>query len=92
LDKKIKQILTEKVEPVLASHFGGVTLTSYTDGVAYIKLTGACGSCQSAQFTVEDLIKPEIISALPEVKDVVLDTSVGDDLIDFARKLLSKEI
>jgi hypothetical protein len=32
------------------------------------------------------------MSELPEVKDVVLDTSVSQDLIDMAKKILNKEI
>jgi Fe-S cluster biogenesis protein NfuA len=92
LEEKIRQILSEKVDPVLASHFGGAELTAYEDGVVYVKLTGACGTCPSAQFTVEDVIRAEIVSALPEVKDVVLDTAVSEDLIDFAKKILNKEI
>jgi hypothetical protein len=38
------------------------------------------------------VVRAEIISALPDVEDVVLDTSVGDDLIDFAKKILNKEL
>lgn len=92
MEQEIRQILRDKVDPVLASHFGGAELTAYEEGVVYIRLTGACGTCPSAQYTVEDVIKTEIMSALPEVKDVVLDTAVSDDLIDFAKKILNKKL
>lgn len=92
MEDKIKKTLKEKVDPVLAKHFGGSELTGYENGVAYVRLTGACGSCPSAQNTIEDIVKAELLAENPEVKDVVLDTSVSDDLIDMAKKILNKEV
>jgi Fe/S biogenesis protein NfuA len=92
VEEQIESVLTEKVNPILASHFGGAELTGWEDGVAYVRLTGECGTCPSAQFTVEDVVKAEIIAALPEVKDVVLDSAVGQDLVDMAMKILKKEV
>lgn len=91
MEEKIKKVLAEKVDPVLASHFGGVILTAYEDGVAYVKLTGSCSTCPSAQYTIEDVVKEIVLGELPEVKDVILDTSVSEDLLDMARKLLNRE-
>jgi Fe-S cluster biogenesis protein NfuA len=92
MEDKIKAVLKKKVNPILADHFGAAELSSYEDGIAYIKMTGACGTCPSAQYTIEDVVRAEIISALPEVKDVKLDTSVSEDLIDMARKILAGEV
>lgn len=88
LEERIREVLKEKVDPVLAEHFGGSQLTRLEDGVAYVKLTGACASCPSAQDTLEDVVKNFVMGGVPEVKDVVLDTSVSDDLLDMARKIL----
>jgi len=57
-----------------------------------VRLTGACGSCPSAQYTLEDVVKTILMEELPELRDVVLDTSVSDDLIDMAKKILRKEL
>ncbi len=92
MEDKIKEVLEREVNPLLASHFGGAQLTAYEDGVVYIKLTGSCGTCPSAQFTVEDVIKSTLMEELPEVKDVVLDTSVSDELMDMAHRILNHEI
>jgi Fe-S cluster biogenesis protein NfuA len=92
MEDRIAAVLKEKVNPVLADHFGAAELSSYENGIAYIKMTGACGACPSAQYTVEDVVRAEIMGALPEVKDVKLDTSVSSDLIDMAQKILSGEI
>ena len=40
MNDKIIKVLSEKVDPVLASHFGGIKLTAFKDGIAYVKMTG----------------------------------------------------
>lgn len=92
MEEKIKKVLAEKVDPVLSSHYGGVVLTSFENGTAYVKLTGSCSTCPSAQYTVEDVVKQIVMEEIPEVEDVVLDTSVDESLLDMARKILKKEI
>lgn len=90
---QIDKILKEKVDPILAQHYGGAFVTGITDeNVVKVKLTGACASCPSAQYTIEDIVKAIVMDEMPEVKDVILDTSVSEDLIDFAKKLLNGEI
>lgn len=92
MEEKIKKALKELVDPVLAEHFGGSMLTKYEEGIAYVKLTGACSQCPSAQDTIENVVKDFVLGACPEVNDVVLDTSVSDDLLDMARKILRGEV
>lgn len=92
MEDKIKKVIEEEVNPILEKHFGASELTAFEDDVVYVKLSGACGTCPSAQSTVEDVIKAEIMAKIPEVKDVRLDTSVSEDLIDMAKKILNKEI
>ena len=92
MEEKIRQILRGQVDPVLSQHFGGSSLTRYEDGVAYVKLTGACAQCPSAQETLESVVKDFVMGGAPEVKDVVLDTSVSDELMDMARQILSGQL
>ncbi|GAB1476612.1 hypothetical protein MASR2M70_14480 [Bacillota bacterium] len=92
MEEKIKKILEDKVNPLLADHFGGAKLTGLENNVARVRLVGACGSCPSAQFTLEDVVKNILMEELPDLEDVVLDTSVSDDLINMAKKLLRKEL
>lgn len=91
MENKINKVLKENVNPVLEKHFGASEFSSYEDGVVYVRMTGACGSCPSAQSTVEDIVKGEIMDKIPEVKDVMLDNSVSEDLLDMARKILSSD-
>ncbi|MDR2295388.1 MAG: NifU family protein [Clostridiales Family XIII bacterium] len=92
MEEKIKSILTEKVNPLLEGHRGGAELAKYENGVAYIKMTGACSGCPSAQYTVEDIIRSIVLRELPELDDIILDMSVSRELIDMAKKILSGEI
>lgn len=89
MEEEIRKVLREQVDPVLAEHFGGSMLTKYENGIAYVKLTGACSQCPSAQETLETIVKDFVMGGVPEVQDVQLDTSVSEDLLDMARKILS---
>ena len=60
------------------------------DGTVYVKLTGQCATCPSAGETLEGVVKEMLMSEIPEIKDVVLDQSISEDLLDMARKLLNK--
>lgn len=90
LEEQIKTVLKEKVDPVLGAHYGGATLTGFENNVAKVRLTGACASCPSAQYTIEDVVKSIVMENCEGVEDVILDTSVSDDLIDMAKKILRK--
>lgn len=92
MEERIKEILKEKVDPLLAAHYGGAILVGFENAIAKVRLTGACSACPSAQYTVEDVVKTVIMEHLPEVEDVILETSVSDDLLDMARKILNKEV
>lgn len=92
MEDKIRKILAEQVDPVLQEHFGGAELSRFENGIAYVRMTGACAGCPSAQETLEGIIKDFVLGGCPEVKDVRLDTSVSEDLLDMARKILNGEM
>lgn len=89
---EIKKIVEDNVNPVLAEHYGGAEVTGWEDGIVSVRMTGACSQCPSAKDTIESVVKEVIMSKIPDVKDVILDTSVSQDLVDFAKKILNKEV
>lgn len=91
MEEQIKKILIEKVNPILGEHSGGAVMTKLEDGVVTVRLTGACSGCPSAQMTTEEIVKEILMEEIAEVKDVRLDTSVSDDLIEMARKIMRGE-
>lgn len=90
MESQICKILKEKVDPILATHYGGSVLTKVEDGVAYVRLTGSCGTCPAAQDTIRDVVKTAILGNVDGINNVELDDSVSDELYDIARKLLGK--
>ena len=91
IEKKIQEIIDEKVRPSLLDHEGNVQLVSYEDGICKVKLLGKCANCPSALQTLEELIAKPLQEELPEIKDVVLVQEVSPELLDFARKILRHE-
>jgi len=91
MEEQIKKALIEKVNPILGEHSGGAVMTKFEDGVVTVRLSGACSGCPSAQMTTEEIVKEILMEEVAEVKDVKLDTSVSDDLIEMARKLMRGE-
>ncbi len=92
IEEKVKQTIKDQVNPQLVSHGGFVELTSVEDKIAFIKMLGECGGCPSQQFTVEDVVKPMIVAANPEIEDVVIDNSVDEDFIKYAKELLGTDV
>ena len=89
MEEQIQKILEEKVNPILERHHGGATLTGFEGRVAKVKLTGACATCPSAMYTMEDTVKEIVLTHCDGVEDVVLDLSVSEDLLDMAKKILN---
>ncbi len=61
----------DKIRPALRADGGDVELVDVKDGVATVRLTGACGSCPMSTMTlkmgVEQIIKEEV----PEIKELI---------------------
>ena len=53
----------EKIRPALQADGGDIELLSVVGRDAYVRLTGACSGCSSAQFTlqagVQEFLRPE---------------------------------
>ena len=87
--EKIQKILDDDINVKLILHGGGASLTSFEDGIAKIKFTGACAACMSQTDTFDDVVKTALINGVTEVKDVMVDDNVSDELLDFARQILA---
>lgn len=87
---QIEGVIKDKIRPQLRAHYGDINVEKFEDGILYISLLGQCSGCPSAMITVEDIVKKQIIDEIPYVKDVVLNTIVSDELLDMAKKILTK--
>lgn len=88
--ERIEQVLDERVRPMLEQHEGDLRVLSYQDGVLRFRLLGQCANCPSAVVTAEELIAPPIKEALPEIREVVLDSSVSDETWNMAKAILKQ--
>ncbi len=70
MKEKVENAL-DKIRPALRADGGDVELVDVKDGVATVRLTGACGSCPMSTMTlkmgVERIVKEEV----PEIKELI---------------------
>lgn len=84
----VERTLDERVRPKLAQHNGGVKLLSAEGETVRIQLLGQCANCPSSYLTTEQLILKELQEDLPEIRQVLVECSVSDELMEQARKIL----
>ena len=79
--EKVAQLLSQRINPALASHGGFATLLGVEDQTAYVTMGGGCQGCAMSQATLTDGIQAAILEAIPEIKEVVdaTDHSAGDN-------------
>ena len=88
---ELKEIIEKKVRPILNAHNGDISIIEVTpEGYVKVKLTGACATCPGAQQTLTEVVEAALLAACPEIKGVIPVSSVSDDLIDAALKILRK--
>ncbi len=86
----VQAVLEQQVDPLLASHGGGVKLCSISpEGDIRVSFRGACASCPSMRDTMDELVEGTLQNAFPNEKFrliAVMDTD--QELLDQARALL----
>lgn len=77
LDKESPEIrintLLDKVRPYVQMHGGDVQLVRLEDGVAHLKVYGACVDCGLASVTYTKTIGPLLVKEVEEVTEVVFE-------------------
>lgn len=79
--EQVEHVIRTQINPAIASHGGVIELVAVEDGVAYVRLGGACQGCGMANVTLSQGIEASIISLVPEVRQVidVTDHNAGDN-------------
>lgn len=88
--EQIEEVLDQRVRPMLEQHEGNLRILSYQDGVLRFRLLGQCANCPSAVVTAQELIAPPIKEALPEIREVVLVSSISDETWSMAKAILKQ--
>ena len=72
---KIEKALTQ-IRPFLNEDGGDISLVEVTqDMVVKVELTGACSSCNVSMMTLKNGVEVAVKNAVPEVKEVIDDTT-----------------
>lgn len=69
LQEKLEEVL-EKIRAGLKAEGGDIELVDLKDGVVYVRLTGACGTCPMSTLTMRNWVEATLKKELPEIKSV----------------------
>ena len=70
IEKKIVQILDQKIRPAVAKDGGDIRFKEFKDGVVMVQLQGSCSGCPSSTMTLKQGVQNLLCHYLPEVKEV----------------------
>ena len=70
IEKKIVQILDQKIRPAVAKDGGDIKFKEFKDGVVKVQLQGSCSGCPSSTMTLKQGVQNLLCHYLPEVKEV----------------------
>ena len=71
IEKKIVQILDQKIRPAVAKDGGDIKFKEFKDGVVMVQLQGSCSGCPSSTMTLKQGVQNLLCHYLPEVKEVI---------------------
>lgn len=68
--QQIKDILDERIRPIVAQDGGDIVFADFKDGVVYLYMRGACAGCPSSTATLKSGIENMLRHFIPEVVEV----------------------
>ena len=71
IEKKIVQVLDQKVRPAVAKDGGDIKFKEFKDGVVKVQLQGSCSGCPSSTMTLKQGVQNLLCHYIPEVKEVI---------------------
>ena len=70
IEKKIIQILDQKIRPAVAKDGGDIKFKEFKNGVVSVQLQGSCSGCPSSTMTLKQGVQNLLCHYIPEVKEV----------------------
>jgi Fe-S cluster biogenesis protein NfuA len=71
VEKKIVEILENKIRPAVARDGGDIKFKEYKDGVVIVSLQGSCSGCPSSTMTLKQGVQNLLCHYIPEIKEVI---------------------
>ena len=70
IEKKIVQILDQKIRPAVAKDGGDIKFKEFNNGVVKVQLQGSCSGCPSSTMTLKQGVQNLLCHYIKEVKKV----------------------
>ncbi len=70
IEKKIIEILDQKIRPAVAKDGGDIKFKEFKDGVVKVQLQGSCSGCPSSTMTLKQGVQNLLCHYIPDVKRV----------------------
>ena len=70
IEKRIVQLLEDKIRPAIAKDGGDIKFKEFKDGVVKVQLQGSCSGCPSSTMTLKQGVQNLLCHYIPEVKQV----------------------
>ena len=70
IEKKIVQILDQKIRPAVAKDGGDIRFQEFKNGIVKVKLQGSCSGCPSSTMTLKQGVQNLLKHYIKEVKEV----------------------
>ena len=71
IEKKIVEILDNKIRPAVARDGGDIKFHGLKDGVVTVKLQGSCSGCPSSTMTLKQGVQNLLCHYIDDVKEVI---------------------
>tara|TARA_B100001057_G_C22765196_1_gene917375 strand:- start:928 stop:1467 length:540 start_codon:yes stop_codon:yes gene_type:complete len=71
IEKRIVQILDQKIRPAVAKDGGDIKFKEFKDGIVKVQLQGSCSGCPSSTMTLKQGVQNLLCHYVREVKEVV---------------------
>jgi len=68
LRERVEHALKNEIAPALLLDGAGIEVLEVTDGVASVRLTGACAGCPATIMTIITSLEDELRKKVPEVE------------------------
>jgi Fe-S cluster biogenesis protein NfuA len=68
--KQLVELALGKIRPLLQRDGGDIELVEVSDGVAKVRLTGACKGCPMSQMTLKQGVEKVLLKEFPGLKEV----------------------
>ena len=70
IEKKIIQLLDQKIRPAVAKDGGDIKFMEFKNGVVKVQLQGSCSGCPSSTMTLKQGVQNLLCHYIPDVKKV----------------------